>query len=187
MIEHPANTISTLFSNEVKNRPFLIAGPCGAESKEQIMSSALFLKSQGVSLLRAGVWKARSRPNSFEGHGIEALGWLNEMRSEINMPFAVEVAKAEHVDEVLKQECDVIWIGARTSVNPFLIQEIADALNGVKIPVLIKNPVNPDLDLWQGAIERIYKSRNKQVAAIHRGFSSYENKTYRTNRIGKFQ
>ena len=163
----------------LQNRPFLISGPCGAETRDQVFSTANQLKSLGVHLFRAGVWKPRTRPGSFEGMGNVALSWLAEMKEEIGLPVTVEVASPQHIEQALKYGIDVLWIGARTTVNPFLIQEIASALKGVSVPVMIKNPVNPDLALWMGAIERISKAGIDKIAAIHRGFSSYENSTYR--------
>jgi chorismate mutase len=160
-------------------RPFIISGPCGAESRDQVFNTAIQLKSLGVHLFRAGVWKPRTRPGSFEGMGEVALGWLAEMSEEVGLPVAIEVASPQHIEQALKYGINVLWIGARTTVNPFLIQEIASALKGVSVPVMIKNPVNPDLALWMGAIERISKAGIDKIAAIHRGFSSFENSTYR--------
>lgn len=162
-----------------KERPFLIAGPCGAESPEQVLETAALLAKQGINLLRAGIWKPRTRPDAFEGSGEEGLKWLAEAKLQIGLPVTVEVAKPIHVEVALKHGVDVLWIGARTTVNPFLVQELAEALKGINIPVMIKNPVNPDLSLWIGAVERIYKAGVDKIAAIHRGFSSYENSTYR--------
>ncbi len=161
-------------------RPFVISGPCGAETEEQLLKTAQEISSiSAVNLLRAGVWKPRTRPGVFEGIGKEALKWLQNTREETGLPFCVEVAKPSHVEMALQVGTDVLWIGARTSVNPFLVQELADALKGVDVPVMIKNPVNPDLDLWIGAIERFSNTGIKKIAAIHRGFSSYENSSYR--------
>lgn len=160
-------------------RPFLIAGPCGAESREQVFKTASLLKDKGVQLFRAGIWKPRTRPGSFEGMGETGLQWLQDLRSELNIPVTVEVASPAHIEQALKYNIDVLWLGARTTVNPFLVQEMASALNGVSVPVMIKNPVNPDLPLWMGAIERIAKAGVEKIAAIHRGFSAYENSTYR--------
>ena len=160
-------------------RPILFAGPCSAETREQVMETALLLKAQGVHALRAGIWKPRTRPGNFHGVGEEALQWIVAAGKATNLPVLVEVANAKHVEFALEAGVDMIWLGARTTVNPFHVQEIADALSGVAIPVLVKNPVNPDLELWIGAIERILKTGNTKVAAIHRGFSSYENSTYR--------
>lgn len=155
-------------------KPYIIAGPCGAESREQVMEVAAALKDMGVRLFRAGVWKPRTRPGKFEGRGEEALGWLKEMKQQYGLPVTVEVAESEHVELALKYGIDAIWIGARTTVNPFQVQHIADALKGVDIPVMVKNPVNPDVELWQGAIERFQVAGIKDVAAIHRGFSVYQ-------------
>lgn len=160
-------------------KPFIVSGPCGAESREQLLNTARQLVSKGVHLLRAGIWKPRTRPDSFEGVGEQGLIWLAEAKAETGLPVAVEVAKPFHIETALKHGVDVIWLGARTTVNPFLVQELAEALRGVNVPVMIKNPVNPDLALWIGAIERIKKSGITKIAAIHRGFSSYENGTYR--------
>jgi chorismate mutase len=161
-------------------QPFLIAGPCGAETFDQVRNTALQLNETGlVSLFRAGVWKPRTRPNAFEGMGEEALGWLKEIKNETGMKVAVEVANAQHTDLALKYGMDVLWIGARTTVNPFNVQEIADALKGVDIPVMIKNPIHADLQLWIGAIERIYNSGIRHIAAIHRGFHFYGKTKYR--------
>ncbi len=154
-------------------KPFVIAGPCSAETREQVMETAAALAKIGVQLFRAGVWKPRTRPGSFEGNGEEALVWLAEARKAYNIPFTIEVAEAAHVELALKYNADVLWIGARTTVNPFQVQHLADALRGVKIPVMVKNPVNADVDLWQGAIERFEVAGAVEVAAIHRGFSGY--------------
>ena len=154
--------------------PFIIAGPCSAETHQQVFETASALKPLSVKLFRAGVWKPRTKPGSFEGNGIEALQWLVDMRQEFQLPFTVEVAEPKHVEAALKAGVDVLWLGARTTVNPFQVQQIADALKGTKIPVMIKNPVNPDVDLWEGAIERIERAGVGEVVAIHRGFSSYQ-------------
>lgn len=149
----------------------IIAGPCGAESEEQLIDTARQLaKGNHVSLLRAGVWKPRTRPGAFEGNGESALKWLHSMREETGIPFTVEVANAEHVELALKYKTDVLWVGARTTVNPFSVQEIADAVKGTDIPVLVKNPVNADLPLWMGALERFNRNGIKKLGAIHRGF-----------------
>jgi chorismate mutase len=160
-------------------RPLVIAGPCGVESQQQIFETAEALRKLNVHMLRGGIWKPRTRPGSFEGIGAEGLQWLKEAGRENNLPVAVEVASPRHVEEALKAEIDVLWVGARTTVNPFLVQQIADSLRGVKMPVMIKNPINPELELWIGAIERIYKAGIDCIAAIHRGFSSYEKTKYR--------
>lgn len=160
-------------------RPILIAGPCSAETEEQVLTTARGLKDQGVDLFRAGIWKPRTRPGAFEGIGTQGLKWLKRVKIETGMPVTTEVANAQHVYDCLKFGIDVLWIGARTTVNPFSVQEIADALEGTDIPVLVKNPVNPDYKLWVGALERLYKAGLRRVAAIHRGFSSYGDSKYR--------
>jgi chorismate mutase len=154
--------------------PLIIAGPCSAESREQVMETAAGLAEIPVKLFRAGVWKPRSKPGSFEGHGEKALEWLCDVRATYNLPVTVEVAEPEHIELALKHKIDVLWIGARTTVNPFHVQRLADALRGVDIPVMVKNPVNPDVDLWEGAIERFELAGIKRVAAVHRGFSTYQ-------------
>jgi chorismate mutase len=159
--------------------PLLIAGPCSAESPEQLLASVKKLKESGVHIFRAGAWKPRTRPNAFEGRGAVALSWIKDVSNQIKLPAITEVANPHHVEDALKAGIDMLWIGARTTVNPFLIQEIADSLNGVDIPVFVKNPVNPDVDLWLGALERFNKAGITKLAAIHRGFSSYENHLYR--------
>jgi chorismate mutase len=161
-------------------RKLIIAGPCGAETEEQIMETANAIAVNGkINLFRAGVWKPRSRPGSFEGQGEPALRWLNRVQRETGLPVTVEVANAEHVELALKYGVDVLWIGARTTVNPFSVQEIADALKGVDVPVLVKNPVNPDLALWIGALERINRAGIKKLGAIHRGFHTTLHTQYR--------
>lgn len=157
----------------------LISGPCSAETEEQVLATAHELKARGIGIFRAGIWKPRTRPNSFEGVGKEALGWLQKVQKETGMLVSTEVANAKHVQEALEAGVDILWIGARTSVNPFAVQEIADALKGVDIPVLVKNPINPDLELWIGALERINQAGITKIGAIHRGFSSYEHTKYR--------
>lgn len=160
-------------------RPVVIAGPCSAESEEQVMSVASQLSHNGVTLFRAGVWKPRTRPGCFEGVGKEALPWLQRVKREFSMSVATEVATPEHVELALAAGIDLLWIGARTTVNPFAVQDIADALRGVDIPVLVKNPVNPDIELWIGALERLFNSGVKKLGGIHRGFSSYGEKFFR--------
>ena len=163
-----------------KQRPLVIAGPCSAESEEQVMRTAEALAASGrVDLFRAGIWKPRSRPDSFEGVGITGLRWLKKARELYGIPVAVEVATEKHVYEALKHGIDAVWIGARTTVNPFALQEIASALRGADVMVFVKNPVNPDLELWIGAIERISKAGICRIAAIHRGFSSWEKSAFR--------
>ena len=162
-----------------KKRPMIIAGPCSAETEEQVMDTATMLANKGIKIFRAGIWKPRTKPGGFEGIGVDGLAWLKRVKQETGMYVATEVATAKHVYECLKAGIDVLWIGARTTANPFAVQEIADALKGVDIPILIKNPVNPDLELWIGAFERINNAGLKQLGAIHRGFSSYDKKIYR--------
>lgn len=162
-----------------QERPFVIAGPCSAESEEQIMTTAKQLAAKGCHNFRAGVWKPRTKPGGFEGHGEVALPWLKEVKEETGMLVATEVATPEHVELALKYGIDILWVGARTSANPFAVQALADSLKGVDIPVFVKNPVNPDLELWIGALERINLAGVKRLAAIHRGFSSYDKKIYR--------
>ncbi|GHT45501.1 cytochrome c4 [Planctomycetales bacterium] len=160
-------------------RPIVIAGPCSAETEDQVVATARSVAQNGIKLFRSGIWKPRTKPGGFEGVGTTGLAWLKRVKRETGMYVSTEVATKDHVFEALKAGIDLLWIGARTTVNPFAVQEIADALKGADIPVLIKNPVNPDLELWIGAIERIYGAGIKKIGAIHRGFSSYEKKTYR--------
>lgn len=160
-------------------RPLVIAGPCSAETEDQVMESARRLHARGVKIFRAGIWKPRTKPGGFEGVGAVGLPWLNRVQKELGMYVAVEVATAAHVRECLAHNIDIVWVGARTTANPFAVQEVADALEGTNVPVLIKNPVNPDLDLWIGAIQRIYNAGIRKIGAIHRGFSSYDKKIYR--------
>jgi chorismate mutase len=164
-----------------KERPFVIAGPCSAETEEQVMDIAAQLDKTKVHLYRAGIWKPRTRPNSFEGVGSVGLKWLQLVKQEYGLKTSTEVANVKHVYEALKAGIDVLWIGARTTTNPFAVQEIADALQGVDIPVLVKNPVNPDLELWIGAIERMHQAGIRRLGAIHRGFSSYGKSKYRND------
>lgn len=172
------------FSNTAKTenkKAFVIAGPCSAETEEQLRESISQIKQYApqVNLLRAGIWKPRTRPNSFEGVGKKALSWLVNAGKSVNLPVSIEVAKAQHVENALDAGVDVLWIGARSTVSPFIVQDIADALKGVHVPIMIKNPINPDLSLWMGAIERIEQAGVKDIAAIHRGFSSYNKTIYR--------
>jgi chorismate mutase len=160
-------------------RPVVIAGPCSAETEEQVLETARSLAAKGVKVFRAGIWKPRTKPGGFEGIGSDGLSWLKKVKEKTGMYVATEVATRDHVFEALKAGIDMLWIGARTTVNPFAIQEVADALKGTNIPVLIKNPVNPDLELWIGAIQRVYGSGNHRIGVIHRGFSSYDKKIYR--------
>lgn len=159
--------------------PLIIAGPCSAESEEQVISTAQALAAVGVRIFRAGIWKPRTKPGGFEGVGSIGLGWLQRVHNEMGMYTATEVATPQHIEEALSAGIDMLWIGARTSASPFAMQSIADALVGVDIPVLVKNPVNPDLELWIGAIERLYNAGLRRIAAVHRGFSSYETHIYR--------
>ena len=160
-------------------RPFVIAGPCSAETEEQVMNTAWQLKEKGCHNFRAGVWKPRTKPGGFEGHGEKALPWLRRVKEETGMLIATEVATPEHVELALKYGIDILWIGARTTANPFAMQALAGALKGCNIPVFVKNPVNPDLELWIGALERLNQAGIKRLGAIHRGFSSYDKKIYR--------
>lgn len=163
----------------VKNKPIIISGPCSAESEEQVMETCKALKEEGIEVMRAGVWKPRTRPNNFEGHGAIALDWIKNVKEELGVKFAVEVANPEHVELCLKAGIDILWIGARSTVNPFTVQEIADSLRGVDVPVLVKNPINPDLALWLGAIERINAVGVTKLGAIHRGFGSFQKTQFR--------
>lgn len=161
-------------------RPLIISGPCSAETEQQMQSTAQQLAKTGkVHALRAGIWKPRTRPNAFEGVGERGLEWLKAAGMETGLPVTTEVANAQHVELCLKHGIDILWIGARTTVNPFSVQEIANALRGVDIPVFVKNPVNPDIQLWIGALERINQAGIKRIAAIHRGFSSFEKMPFR--------
>ena len=162
-----------------QERPFVIAGPCSAETEEQVMTTARQLAQKGCHNFRAGAWKPRTKPGGFEGHGEPALKWLKQVKEETGMLVTTEVATPEHVELCLKYGIDILWIGARTSANPFAMQALADALKGVDVPVFVKNPVNPDLELWIGALERINQAGIKKLGAIHRGFSSYDKKIYR--------
>ncbi len=164
--------------------PLLISGPCSAESEEQILNTAKALeKNKHIRIFRAGIWKPRTRPHSFQGIGENALKWLQNVKRETSLLLAVEVASPQHVEACLKHHIDVLWIGARTTVNPFYVQNIVDALKGTDIPVLVKNPINPDLDLWVGAIERLYKAGLRKIIAVHRGFNTYNKTAYRNDPI----
>ena len=165
--------------NIKKKEKLIIAGPCSAESYEQVLETAEELSKFNVNILRAGIWKPRTRPNSFEGVGKVGLGWLKDAGKKFNLPVAVEVANRQHIKDALDSKIDILWIGARTTVNPFTVQEIADSLEGIDIPIMIKNPVNPDIDLWIGAIERLNRAGITKIAAIHRGFSSFKQYEYR--------
>ncbi len=160
-------------------RPFVIAGPCSAETEEQVMTTAKQLAIKGCHIFRAGVWKPRTKPGGFEGHGEPALQWMADVKKETHMQVGTEVATPEHVELAMKYGMDVLWIGARTSANPFAMQQLADSMQGIDIPVLVKNPVNPDLELWIGALERINQAGVKKLGAIHRGFSSFDKSIYR--------
>lgn len=171
---------SSVVQEKWNKRPLMIAGPCSAETEEQVLETALRLAKNGkIDMLRAGVWKPRTRPGQFEGVGTVALSWLRTARQMSGLPVMVETATAKHVEEALAHDIDVLWIGARSTVNPFSVQEIADALRGVQIPVLVKNPINPDVELWSGAVERLEQAGLQQVGLVHRGFSSYGNTDYR--------
>jgi len=173
-------TMKELMQEKWNKRPLIISGPCSAETEEQMIETATLLAKTGkVDMLRAGIWKPRTKPGLFEGNGIIALPWLAKAKQITGLPTTVEVATAKHVEDALKFDVDMLWIGARTTVNPFSVQEVADALRGVDVPVLIKNPVHPDLELWSGAIERLQKVGVKQLGMIHRGFSSYGNTEFR--------
>ena len=164
----------------MKKKPYIISGPCSAETEEQLLNTAKQLvKYNSIDCIRAGIWKPRTRPNSFEGVGEIGLQWLKTAGQETSLPVATEVANTKHVELALKSGIDILWIGARTVANPFSVQEIASALKGVDIPVMIKNPVNPDLQLWIGAIERTSQAGIKDIKVIHRGFSSFEKSAYR--------
>ena len=160
-------------------RPYVIAGPCSAETEEQVMTTARQLAGKGCHIFRAGVWKPRTKPGGFEGNGETALPWMARVKEETGMLIATEVATPEHVELALKYGVDILCVGSRTSANPFAMQALADSLRGTDVPVLVKNPVNPDLELWIGALERINQAGIKRLGAIHRGFSSYDKKIYR--------
>ena len=163
------------------SHPLIIAGPCSAETETQVLDIAHQLKNSDATIYRAGIWKPRTRPGNFEGVGALALEWLKKVKKETGILTTTEVANSNHVELALKNDVDILWIGARTTVSPFIVQEIAESLRGTKKIVLIKNPVNPDLSLWIGAIERFYSSNIKNIGAIHRGFSTYEKTKYRNN------
>ncbi len=161
------------------SKPIVIAGPCSAESREQVLETASALAEKGIKIFRAGIWKPRTKPGGFEGIGVPGLAWLNEVQRTLGMLVAVEVATPVHVAEALKAGVDILWVGARTVTNPFAMQELADAMKGIEIPVIVKNPINPDIELWCGALERLYNAGVRNVGVIHRGFSTYEKKLYR--------
>lgn len=160
-------------------RPLVIAGPCSAETEEQVMNTAAQLAAKGIRIFRAGIWKPRTKPGGFEGVGVKGLPWMARVKSELGMLTATEVATPKHVEAALETGIDILWIGARTVANPFAMQELADSLRGVDVPVLVKNPVNPDLELWIGGLERINGAGITRLAVIHRGFSSYDKRIYR--------
>ncbi len=171
--------LSSWINKSYLKRPMVIAGPCSAETQEQVIETAVQLKSYGINIFRAGIWKPRTRPNSFEGVGAEGLVWLQEVKKETGMMTTTEVANAKHVELALDAGVDILWIGARTSANPFAVQEIANSLKDKDIPVMVKNPINPDLDLWIGALERLNNAGINKLIAIHRGFSTYQKTKYR--------
>jgi len=173
-------TVKNAAQRAWQKRPLIISGPCSAETEEQVLETAQRLAATGkVDMLRAGIWKPRTRPGTFEGVGTKGLAWLQQAKKLTGLPLTVEVATGKQVEDALHFDIDVLWIGARTTVNPFSVQEVADALRGVNVPVLIKNPINPDLELWTGAVERVAKVGIKDIGLIHRGFSSYGNTEYR--------
>jgi len=166
----------------INKKNLIIAGPCSVESEEQIIETAIALKKSGkIDILRGGIWKPRTNPGSFEGIGVKGLSWMDQARKETGLPFGVEVATDKHVENALNFDANLLWIGARTSVNPFSVQMIADSLKGTDQTILIKNPVNPDIKLWIGAIERFQKAGITKIGLIHRGFSSYGNTEFRNN------
>ncbi len=169
----------TIAPGEEEPSPILIAGPCSAETEAQVLETARQLSASGISYFRAGIWKPRTSPDSFEGVGEKGLPWLQQVKTQFGLNIAIEVANARHVEKALAHGVDLLWIGARTSVNPFTVQEIADALKGVPVPVMVKNPINPDLKLWKGALERILRADVQSVAACHRGFDVYGKSLYR--------
>ena len=174
-------SLGTWLADFKLDHPLVIAGPCSAETEEQVLKIAHELKNSDVSIFRAGIWKPRTRPGGFEGVGEIGLKWLQKAKAETGLLMATEVATAAHVKLALEHDIDVLWIGARTTVNPFAVQEIADALQGTDKIVLLKNPVNPDLSLWIGGLERLYNANIKKLGVIHRGFSTYEKTKYRNN------
>lgn len=176
--------MDTIHLNEwgfASNKPFVIAGPCSVETPQQLDATVGQLVEKGIEVIRGGVWKPRTRPNSFEGVGEIALPWIKDVKQKYGVKFATEVATPYHVEKALEFGMDILWVGARSTVNPFTVQEIANALKGVDIPVLVKNPVNPDLALWIGALERINQAGIKKLGAIHRGFSNFNDHTYRNS------
>jgi len=178
-MEQILNKLTTV-EEVLTKRPLIISGPCSAETEEQMIETATQLAATGkVDMLRAGIWKPRTRPGSFEGVGVKGLPWLLQAKKITGLPTTVEVATGKQVEDALSFDVDMLWIGARTTVNPFSVQEVADALRGANVPVFIKNPINPDLELWLGAVERVAKAGIKKIGIIHRGFSSYGNTEYR--------
>jgi chorismate mutase len=179
-MQETAQPLNEVLPKVWNKRPLIISGPCSAESEEQVLLTAQQLAASGkVDMLRAGIWKPRTKPGMFEGVGTKGLPWLQQAKKVTGLPVTVEVATARQVQDALTFEVDVLWIGARTTVNPFSVQEVADALRGVDIPVLVKNPINPDLELWSGAVERVARAGVKQIGLIHRGFHTYGNTEYR--------
>lgn len=174
------NNAKAVVLEKLNKKPIIISGPCSAETETQMLETAQRLAKTGkVDILRAGIWKPRTRPGSFEGIGTKGLPWLQQAKKLTGLPTTVEVATGKQVEDALHFEVDMLWIGARTTVNPFSVQEVADALRGSDVPVLIKNPINPDLELWTGAVERVAKAGIKKIGLIHRGFSAYGNTEYR--------
>lgn len=174
------NNAKSVVLEKLNKKPIIISGPCSAETETQMLETAQRLAKTGkVDILRAGIWKPRTRPGSFEGIGTKGLPWLQQAKKLTGLPTTVEVATGKQVEDALHFEVDMLWIGARTTVNPFSVQEVADALRGSDVPVLIKNPINPDLELWTGAVERVAKAGIKKIGLIHRGFSAYGNTEYR--------
>lgn len=179
-MEHTTTVKPSSIDTLWKLRPLIISGPCSAETEAQVMQGAMELAATGaVHVFRAGIWKPRTKPGMFEGVGAIGLPWLQKAKAATGLPITIEIATSKQVEQALKHDVDILWIGARTTVNPFSIQEIADALEGVDIPVLIKNPINADIELWSGAMERIARSNISKIGLIHRGFSSYGNTQYR--------
>ncbi|MEG2613988.1 MAG: bifunctional 3-deoxy-7-phosphoheptulonate synthase/chorismate mutase type II [Alistipes sp.] len=170
-----------VFHGVDQQRPLVIAGPCSAETEEQTLRTAHELSDEGIGIFRAGVWKPRTKPGGFEGVGVEGLAWLQRVKRETGMYTATEVATADHVAAALAAGIDLLWIGARTTANPFAMQEVADALRGHEIPILVKNPISPDLELWIGGIERLYNAGMRRLGVIHRGFSSMDKSRYRNH------
>lgn len=180
MIQTEVHTMKEVTQHKWHKRPLIISGPCSVETEEQVIETATRLANTGkVDMLRAGIWKPRTKPGMFEGMGVKGLPWLLQAKKITGLPTTIEVATAKHVEDALQFEVDMLWIGARTTVNPFSVQEVAEALRGVAVPILIKNPINPDLELWSGGIERLHKVGLTQVGMIHRGFSSYGNTEFR--------